>query len=111
MSHGEVRRRVWFYQGKCRETWGFTIVINGKRVRRQGYGSRAEAQDGLDGLKHPQPERAPAPVATITFGDAFERYFLMKARKRSLEGDRRYADHLKIEFGGQTPIREITASR
>ena len=45
MSQGEVRKRVWFHKGKKGEAWGFTVTIDGKRVRRDRYASRAEAQD------------------------------------------------------------------
>src|SRR5262249_52188606 len=78
--------------------------------RRSGYGSRAEAQEALDDLKHPAPA-APAPVASITLGEAFERYFQAKARKRSLAEDQKIAKHFKAEFGEKTPLADITASR
>jgi integrase len=91
--------------------WGFTVTIGGKRVRRQGYLSRTEAQEALDALKHPDPAAAPATVAALTLAEAFERYFKSKARKRSLDEDERIAKHLKAEFGEQTPLAEITASR
>jgi len=110
MSQGEVRKRTWTYDGKHREAWGFTVVIDGKRVRRSGYGSSAEAQEALDDLKHPAPA-APAPVASITLGEAFERYFQAKARKRSLAEDQKIAKHFKAEFGEKTPLADITASR
>jgi hypothetical protein len=114
MSQGEVRKRSWTYEGKKREAWGFTVIINGKRTRRQGYGSRAEAQDALDELKHPAPA-APAAVSTssITLAEAFERYFKAKARKKasSLAEDERLSKHLLAEFGEQIPLAEITANR
>jgi integrase len=110
MSQGEVRKRVWFYEGKKREAWGFTVIIDGKRRRRQGYASRAEAQDALDALKHPAPA-APAEVPSITLAEAFERYFKTKARKRSLFEDERLSKYLLAEFGADTQLHEITSSR
>jgi integrase len=110
MSQGEVRKRVWYYGGKRHEGWGFTVIIDGKRLRRQGFGSRAEAQDALDELKHPRPVPSKA-VASISFDEAFKRYFQVKARKRSLAEDQKIAKHLKVEFGEQTSLSEITASR
>src|SRR5262245_45115664 len=110
MSRGEVRKRTWTYNGKRRETWGFTVVIDRKRVRRSGYASRAEAREALDELKHPAPA-VPAPIVTITLGEAFARYFQAKARKRSLAEDQKIAKHLKAEFGEKAPLSEITASR
>ena len=58
-------------EGRC---GACTVIIDGKRARRQGYGSRAEAQDALDELKHPAPA-SPAAVSTssITLAEAFER--------------------------------------
>jgi integrase len=109
MSHGRVRQFTWTHDGQKRRAWGFTVTINGRRARRQGYGSRAEAQAALDAMKHPAP--ASSPVATITLAEAFERYFKAKARKRSLGEDQRIAKHLKAEFGEQAPLSELTASR
>jgi integrase len=51
------------------------------------------------------------PAPTITLAEAFERYFKAKARKRSLKEDERIAKHLKAEFGAQTRLSELTASR
>jgi integrase len=42
---------------------------------------------------------------------AAERYLATKARKRTLEADRHQLDLLKAEFGGETPLTEITAGR
>ena len=50
MSHGRVRPFTWVHHHKKNRAWGFTVSIGGKRVRRQGYLSRAEAQDALGGL-------------------------------------------------------------
>ncbi len=110
MSHGKVRQFTWTHDGEKHRAWGFSVTIGGKRIRKQGYGSRAEAQEALDALKHPAPA-APAPVASISLSEAFERYFKAKARKRSLTEDQRIAKHLKAEFGEQTSLTEVTASR
>ncbi len=111
MSHGRVRQFTWAHDGQKGRALGFTVTIDGKRVRRQGYLSRAEAQDALDALKHSDPAAAPATVSTMTLAEAFERYFKAKARKRSLDEDESVAKHLKVKFGEQTPLAEITASR
>src|SRR5262245_18951136 len=56
--------------------------------------------------------RRPSPGdPNMTLGQAFERYFQAKARKRSLPEDRRNAEHLKAEFGEHTKLRAISASR
>src|SRR5262245_3816380 len=109
-SRGEVRKRVWYYSGKRRESWSFTVIVDGRRLRRQGFSSRAEAQEALDALKHPSPV-SPTPVASVTLDVAFGRYFQVKARKRSIAGDQKTAKHLKVEFGAQTELAAITAGR
>jgi integrase len=109
MSHGKVRQFTWTHDGQKRRAWGFTVTIDGKRSRRQGYGSRAEAQAALDAMKHPTP--ASAPVSSITLAEAFTRYFDVKRRKRSLDEDRRIAKQLMAEFGEMSPLIDITASR
>ena len=110
MSHGKVRQFTWTHDGQKGRAWGFTVTVGGKRVRRQGYGSRAETQEALDEMKHPAPA-VPAAVPSITLAEAFERYFKAKTRKRSLREDKRIAKHLKAEFGEQTLLSELTASR
>jgi integrase len=53
---------------------------------------------------------AGAPVAddpNMTLERAFERYFRLKARKRSLAEDRRLAEHLKKEFGQDTRLKDL----
>jgi integrase len=47
----------------------------------------------------------------MTLGDAFGRYFLLKARKRSLPEDRRHAGHLTRAFGPDIRLRDLTAGR
>jgi hypothetical protein len=44
VSHGKVRQFTWTHDGQKRRAWGFTVSVDGKRARRQGYRSRAEAQ-------------------------------------------------------------------
>jgi integrase len=53
----------------------------------------------------------PAHNTTMTLAAAFERYFKAKARKRSLEADRRISEHLLEEFGTAIRLRDLTASR
>jgi len=47
----------------------------------------------------------------ITLGEATERYLGLKARKKSLAGDKRIIAHLKSEFGAETPLADITSNR
>jgi Arm DNA-binding domain len=87
--------------------------VEGKQIRRQGWDSKAEAQDALDEFK--EELKNPKPVVEVkpdlTLAQAFERYFDAKARKRSLVEDRRQSEHLKAVFGADTPLATITASR
>ncbi len=113
MSHGAVRQIVWEYQGKTKRAWGYCVRIDGKRIRRSGYLSRAEAQEALDAAKRPTPivVEPAAPASPITLQQAFDRYFLAKARKKSLYEDRRTAARLIKALGGDTPLVDLTASR
>jgi len=47
----------------------------------------------------------------MTLAAAFERYFRLKVRKRSLAKDRRHAEHLKAAFGQHTRLKDLTAAR
>jgi integrase len=106
-----IRKRTWTYNDKKRTAYEFTLYADGKRVRRQ-FSTRAEAQAALDAfrddLKNPKPT-----VSTLEFGIAVDRVLDLKARK-SPATRRDYARigrDLKAEFGAETPIVEITASR
>lgn len=112
MSHGKVRQVRWKHDGKVKKAWGYSVTIEGKRVRRAGFGSRAEAAEALDLLLHPAPAVAPASaVGVLTLKAAFTRYETEKARKRSLANDQRNAKTLMAVFGEDTPLHEITASK
>ena len=112
MSHGKVRQFSWEYKGKTRKAWGFTVTIDGQRVRKSGWLSKAEAAEALDRLLHPEPVVAVsvAPVS-ITLAAAFDRYLAEKAQKLSLRGDRRNAKLLMAVFGANTPLHEVTAAK
>jgi len=109
----KVKQRLWKIPGQRtrRKAWGFTAQINGKQIRRY----RAEwTQDDAEAelakaLLQIEPEKPKA--GGITFGQAKERYLAVKARKRSLDEDRRQLDQLEEVFGKDTLLTEITASR
>jgi integrase len=65
----------------------------------------------LDALKEKTRNPAPTPRPQLTLARAFERYFQAKARKRSLEEDRRISVHLTAELGADTLLSALTASR
>jgi integrase len=117
VTRGNVLKRTWTYEGRERTAWGYTFRVDKAQHRRQGFGSRAEAQDALDAAReailHPAPVMVESvPVAPgMTFGEACDRYLKAKARKRSLAEDTRIVKHLKAELGEQTPLADITAAR
>src|SRR5262245_56647886 len=119
VTRGGVSKREWTYEGqggKQRQgsAWGFSFRLDGKQIRKQGYVSRAEAQEALDqardAILHPAPVEATEGFAPhMTFAEACDRYLREKSRKRSIREDQRILRHLKADFGEQTPLEAITA--
>ena len=109
----QVNQRLWKIPGQRtkRKAWGFTAQINGKQVRRyKAEWTQDDAEAELaKALLQIEPEKPKGPG--ITLAQAADRYLATKARKRTVEADRRQLDLLKTEFGGETPLAEITASR
>src|SRR5262249_41190310 len=81
------------------------------RRRWATYATKKEAEDGL--AKKIEESRGPVPSGDpdMTLDQAFKRYLAAKARKRTLEEDRRQSKHLLAEFGADTKLRDITAGR
>jgi integrase len=123
----KVRQRTWTVQGQRtkRKAWGFVTVEIGKhrstclggscrgcqQVRQfKAEWTREDAENALAAfvLKIEQPK---ARVSGLTLSRAAERYLAAKARKRSVMSDRRILEHFKTEFGKDTALTEITASR
>jgi hypothetical protein len=96
-------------RGLRQKSWRWSVNVDGKQRRRQGYAAKAEAETGLDQFK--AELAAPKAKPSITMGQAFEKYFEAKARKKSLAEDRRQAEHLKAAFGKDTNLGDITAAR
>ena len=113
LALAKVNQRPWKIPGQRtkRKAWGFTTQINGQQVRRyKSDWTREDAEKALaSALLHLEPTRPRA--GGITLVQAADRYLAAKARKRSLQEDRRQLDHLKSEFGPNTPISEISAGR
>jgi len=93
IAGGTVRKRKWSHEGRKRSTWGWTLNVDGKQVRRQGFASSEEAQTDLDAYR----EQIKAPTITaetqpaMTLGEAFDRYLALKARKKTVDEDARNA--------------------
>jgi len=109
----KVNQRLWKIPGQRtkRKAWGFTAQINGKQVRRyKAEWTQDDAEAELaKALLEIEPARPKGPG--ITLAQAADRYLATKARKRTIEADRRQLDLLKAEFGEETPLTQITASR
>src|SRR3989442_8663875 len=107
---GKITPYTWTdVDGKRQKSWRWSVNVDGKQRRRQGYAAKAEAETGLDQFK--AGLLAPKARPSITLVQAFEKYFETKARKKSLAEDRRQAEHLKAAFGADTPLADITSAR
>jgi integrase len=108
-----VNQRLWKIPGQRtkRKAWGFTAQINGKQVRRyKAEWTQDDAEAELaKALLQIEPQKPKG--AGITLAQAADRYLVSKARKRTIEADRRQLELLKAEFGAETPLAEITARR
>ena len=109
----QVNQRLWKIPGQRtkRKAWGFTAQINGKQVRRYKAewtqdDAEAELAKALLKIEPGKPKGA-----GITLAQAADRYLASKARKRTIEADRRQLELLKAELRAETPLTEITASR
>jgi integrase len=109
----QVNQRLWKLPGQRtkRKAWGFTAQINGKQVRRyKAEWTQDDAEAELaKALMQIEPEKPKG--SGITLAQAADRYLASKARKRTIEADRRQLELLKAEFRAETPLTEITASR
>ena len=107
---GKIASYTWTdVEGKRQKSWRWSVNVDGKQRRRQGYSSKSEAETAFDAFK--AELAAPPAKPTITLEQAFEKYFEAKARKKSLDEDRRQAEHLKVAFGADTPLVDITSAR
>jgi hypothetical protein len=109
----QVNQRLWKLPGQRtkRKAWGFTALINRKRVRRyKAEWTKENAEAELaKALLQIEPQKPKG--SGLTLAQAADRYLASKARKRTIEEDRRQLELLKLEFGTETPLAEITASR
>jgi integrase len=81
------------------------------RVVNSAWTTREDAEKALAARQLGLEQEQAKATAPMTFSEACARYLQTKERKRSLKGDRKIIEHLKAEFGADTPITEITASR
>src|SRR5215813_13092379 len=89
-SMAEVSQRSWKLPGQRskRLAWGFTVTVNGKRVRQyRSEWSKSDAEEARAkvwlGLEQEQKTEQPEQPG-ITFGQAVERFIAAKSRNKSL---------------------------
>jgi integrase len=112
----KVFQRVWRVGPRKvkRAASGYTVQIDGKQEPRfsvERTKEDAEKELAARVLNVEQPDQRKAAPGGLTLAQAAERYLAAKARKRSLFRDRAFLEHFKAEFGVNTPLSEITASR
>src|SRR5262249_12647131 len=96
-------------------TWLYCAMdqdLSGKREKHyKAEWTQDDAEQALAALLL-KIEQQPKPKdGGITLAQAAERYLAAKARKRSLAEDKRQLAHLRLAFGDDTPLADITASR
>jgi integrase len=98
-------------KGRSRSAWGWTLNVDGRQIRKQGFASESEAQDALDAFR--AETLAPPVPKAMEFGIAVDRVLDLKTRSSAAtrRDYARIAKHLKTEFGTETPVSEITAAR
>src|SRR5215813_5678277 len=88
----EVSQRAWKLPGQRskRLAWGFTVTVNGKRVRQyRSEWTKTDAEQELAkvklGMEEKQP-KAEAQAPGITLKEAVERYLAIKSRHKAVDG-------------------------
>jgi integrase len=84
------------------------LAVHSARYKAEWTKDKAEAELAK-ALLQIEPQKPKGPGLTLT--QAADRYLASKARKRTIEEDRRQLELLKLEFGAEIPLAEITASR
>lgn len=122
----KITRRTWRSRGPTghrirRVSFGFTTMVDdpttGRRRRIRQYDarwqSREDAERGLAAfLLGVEEQRQAAAPRGMTLGEAMERFLLEKARHRSADEYQRIAERVLLpDFGPDTPLAQITASR
>jgi len=108
----EVSQRIWRVPGTRtkRKAWGYSLMVNGRQVRSyKSEWTKEDAERELAKLK--LGIAVPPAPPSITFGQACARYLSVKARKKSLAEITRILDALKVDFGAETPLTDLTSAR
>ena len=111
----EVRQRTWKLPGQRtrRLAWGFTVTINGKRVRQyRTEWTKDDAERELAKVKLGlEQSKAEAQAPGITLKEAAGRYLAAKTRKKSLETDKLHLAMFRSAWGDDTPLAQITGAK
>ena len=125
VTRGEVRKRSWIScedhgkptkmccrKGRSRSAWGWTLNVNGKQIRKQGFASESEAQDALDAFRAEQLAPPVEQKPTISLKEAIDRYLAEKARNKATAETARVLRQVWLPaFGAETALADITADR
>ena len=108
------RRLIVVRFRKDRQRWEVDAIMPPGSIparTRTLYDTEEAAQLAAAALVERLTREDPVVDQNITLEQAFDRYFALKSRKKSIEEDERIAGHLKTAFGPATRLRDITASR
>src|SRR5262245_47633592 len=96
-----VGQRRWKIPGQRtkHKAWGFSVVVNGKRIKNyRAEWTEADAKEA-EAKVLLQVEQPLVEVAGITLGEAVERFLAMKSRNKAVDGLKINTAHLVRHFG------------
>src|SRR5215831_1305209 len=107
---GKITPYTWTdADGKRQKSWRWSVNVDGKQQRRQGYSTKAEAEAGLDAYRA-ELAAPPAPVEkpSVTLAELAEKYLATTTNRGNVRSreERRLVEHLKSWFGPDTPVTE-----
>ena len=108
------KRLVTVRYRKNRGTWEVHAALppgSDTAYTRKTYATEEEATAAANELMQRIVVAEPIKDQDMTLGQAFDKYFQAKSRKKSLAEDRRIAEHLKKAFGESTRLRLVTSAR
>jgi len=109
---GTIRKRAWRHEGRLRSAWGYTLIVDGKQIRRQGFVSREEAQGAMEAYKAEVCAPLVAALPSMTLAQAVDRYAAEKSRKKGIAETSRVLRVVWLPaLGAETALSDITADR
>ncbi len=110
----EVGQRSWRVPGQRskRLAWGYTVTVNGKRVRQyRSEWTKQNAEEALAKARLGLEQETQKSAAVITLGQAVESYLASKVRKKSIKDDERHLKTFLVAFGSSLPLVQVTSAR